>query len=44
MMSERTLRVLEFVKIREMLAEGALTETWGRSSAGAWSRRTIWPR
>ena len=26
MMSERTLRVLEFVKIREMLAEGALTD------------------
>jgi len=27
MMTERTLRVLEFTKIREMLAEGALTET-----------------
>jgi len=26
MMKERTLRVLEFTKIREMLAEGALTE------------------
>ena len=26
MMTERTLRVLEFTKIREMLAEGALTE------------------
>ena len=26
MMTERTLRVLEFVRIREMLAEGALTE------------------
>ena len=27
MMKERTLRVLEFTRIREMLAEGALTET-----------------
>ena len=27
MISERTMRVLEFVKIRELLAEGALTET-----------------
>ena len=26
MMKERTLRVLEFTRIREMLAEGALTE------------------
>ena len=27
MISERTMRVLEFTRIREMLAEGALTET-----------------
>ena len=27
MISERTMRVLEFVKIRDLLAEGALTET-----------------
>ena len=27
MMTEKTLRVLEFTRIREMLAEGALTET-----------------
>ena len=27
MMAERTLRVLEFTRIREILAEGALTET-----------------
>ena len=27
MIGERTLRVLEFTRIREMLAEGALTET-----------------
>ena len=26
MMMDRTLRVLEFTRIREMLAEGALTE------------------
>ena len=26
MISERTMRVLEFTRIREMLAEGALTE------------------
>ena len=27
MITERNLRVLEFTKIRELLAEGALTET-----------------
>ena len=27
MIKERTLRVLEFTRIRELLAEGALTET-----------------
>ena len=37
MMTERTLRVLEFNKIREMLAEGALTET------GAEKCRTLIP-
>ena len=37
MMKERTLRVLEFTRIREMLAEGALTE------AGAEKCRTLEP-
>ena len=37
MMKERTLRVLEFTRIREMLAEGALTE------AGAEKCRTLVP-
>ena len=37
MMKERTLRVLEFTKIREMLAEGALTE------AGAEKCRSLEP-
>ena len=37
MMKERTLRVLEFVRIREMLAEGALTE------AGAEKCRSLEP-
>ena len=37
MMKERTLRVLEFIRIREMMAEGALTE------AGAEKCRTLEP-
>ena len=37
MMKERTLRVLEFTRIREMMAEGALTE------AGAEKCRTLTP-
>ena len=37
MISERTIRVLEFARIREMLAEGALTET------GAEKCRTLAP-
>ena len=37
MMTERTLRVLEFTRIRELLAEGALTE------AGAEKCRTLVP-
>ena len=37
MISERTMRVLEFTRIREMLAEGALTET------GAEKCRTLVP-
>ena len=37
MMKERTLRVLEFTRIREMMAEGALTE------AGAEKCRTLEP-
>ena len=37
MMKERTLRVLEFTRIREMLAEGALTE------AGAEKCRALEP-
>ena len=37
MISERTMRVLEFTRIREMLAEGALTE------AGAEKCRTLAP-
>ena len=37
MISERTMRVLEFTRIREMLAEGALTE------AGAEKCRTLVP-
>ena len=37
MMKERTLRVLEFTRIREMLAEGALTE------AGAEKCRALVP-
>ena len=36
-MKERTLRVLEFTRIREMLAEGALTE------AGAEKCRSLEP-
>ena len=36
-MKERTLRVLEFTRIREMLAEGALTE------AGAEKCRALEP-
>ena len=30
MISERTMRVLEFTRIRELLAEGALTEAGAR--------------
>ena len=37
MISERTLRVLEFTRVREMLAEGALTEI------GAEKCRTLVP-
>ena len=37
MMKERTLRVLEFTRIRELLAEGALTP------AGAEKCRTLEP-
>ena len=37
MISERTMRVLEFTRIREMLAEGALTE------AGAEKCRALTP-